>query len=516
VEYDTMVRDLLGDDTHPAQAFASESPMTRGVNFETNTYAGVSTLIAQQYEQAAETLAKNAVSDANNLNNVVLPCHTQDDACAQQFIATFAGRAFRGQLEQDTSSALFELYSTAKAQFDFTTGIQAIITAVLESPRFLYVIESGAAQSGSVVALTPSEVAARLALFLWRSVPDAALMQAAAAGQLSTPDEVEQQAVRMLADTRAKGALDDFTTQWMELQATATLGKDTQFDWNNHPKLGQEMKDETLTNFSQIVLAADGALTDLLASPSSYVNGELANFYGVPPGTGAGITVDDPALDDKNFLPTLLPNRAGILTNGSVLATQAHTSLPSTVLRGKLVREELLCDVIQPPPPGIPPAPTSVADGGTTRSEFEAHESIPYCAGCHKYMDPIGFGFGHFDATGAYQVDDANGHSGSFPPIDATGQVNAPNPGELDATFDGAVDLAAKLAAATQVKQCFALQELRYALSRVETLSDACSAQGVYGEFASSAWNVKRLLVAITRSDAFRYRAPSRAGSSCR
>ena len=226
--------------------------------------------------------------------------------------------------------------------------------------------------------------------------------------------------------------------------------------------------------------------------------------------------VDDPALGGTtSFVATTLPNRAGILTNGSVLATQAHTTLPSSVLRGKLVREDVLCDVLHPPPPGIPAAPTSVPEGGTTRAEFEAHATIPGCVTCHQYMDPIGYGFGHFDATGAYQATDANGQHGSFPPIDATGQVNPMNAGELSTTYDGAVDLVTQLSNATQVKQCFALQELRYALGRVETPSDACSAQQAYAAFAGKQLDIQTLLVAIVRSDSFRYRSAEVAGSSC-
>lgn len=519
VEYDNMVRDLLGDTTRPASGFAPESPMAVGVNLDSNTYAGVSTLIAQQYIQAADSLAEAVVSDSARLS-AILPCQTQDDACARQFIATFAGRAFRGQLDGDESAALFSLYSTVRTQLDFAAGIQALVAAVLESPRFLYVLELGNGQpTGSAVPLAQPEVAGRLAFFLWRSVPDAALMEAASAGQLATADQVRGQAVRMLADPKAKDAIDDFTTQWLELESTSTKGKDTQFSaWNANPKLGQEMKDETLTNVSELVLSANGSLTTLLTSPSSYIDGDLASFYGVSPGSGASVAVDDPALAPgaSQFAPTTLPHRAGILTNGSVLATQAHTSLPSSVLRGKLVREDILCDTLRPPPPGVPPAPTSVPEGGTTRSEFEGHASIPGCVTCHQYMDPIGLGFGHFDATGAYQTSDANGLSGVFPAIDATGQVNAMSPGELSTSFDGATDLATKLAASTQVRQCFALQEFRYALGRIESPEDACSLEQIETEFSASSLNVQSVMVAIATSDAFRHRSVFTAGSACR
>lgn len=518
IEYDNMVRDLLLDTTQPAAAFVPESPMANGVNFDTNTYAGVSTLIAQQYLQSAETLAQTAVTTPATLA-AILPCTTQDVTCAAQFIASFANRAFRGQLDATESAALLQIYATVSAQFDFATGIQAVITTVLESPRFLYVLEFGqGSPSGGVVPLSSYEVAGRLALYLWRSVPDDNLMAAAAAGQLATPAQVQAQATRMLADPKARDAIDDFTTQWVELESTATQGKDTQFTaWNADPKIGEEMKDETLTNVSQLVLVDNGNLTTLLTSPTSYVDPDLATFYGATLGTGAAVTVADPGLTSAQarFVSTTLPHRAGILTNGSTLSTQSHTTLPSSVLRGKLVREDILCDAILPPPPSVPPAPTSVPEGGTTRSIFAAHETVPGCINCHKYMDPIGFGFGNFDATGSYQTTDANGMMGTFPPIDATGQINPMGTGELSATFNGAVDLVTQLAASTQVRECFALQELRYALSRIESPDDACSAQQIYKAFTASSLNIQSLMVALVGSDAFLYRSVETAGSTC-
>lgn len=368
VEYNNMVRDLLGDTTQPATSFAPESPMTYGVNFLNNTYSSASSLIAQQYIQGAEALAYAAVTcttlpcASNTVAlNTTLGCTTQDDACAQTFISSFANRAFRGQLDTTESMGLLNLYSSVKTQFDFPTGIQAVIEAVLESPRFLYVIELGDGMpNGSVTPLSQYEIAGRLAFFLWRSVPDATLMQAASANQLSTPTQIQTQATRMLADTRAQGALNDFTTQWAQLQGTATAGKDSQFKlWNANSKLGEELADETLTNVSQLILAANGDLTTLLTSPMSYINSDLASFYGG--GTATALTVgsstvvvNDPSLSQTTFGQTMIPNRMGILTNGSIMATQAHSSLPSAVLRGKIVRENVLCDVITHPPANVP------------------------------------------------------------------------------------------------------------------------------------------------------------------
>jgi hypothetical protein len=515
VEYDNMVRDLLGDATQPANGFVSESPLANGVNFDTNTYTLVtSTLIPQQYLQAAETLAEAAVT--KNLSTVVSCSSQANDACATQFIGDFANRAFRGQLDATESSSLFQLYSDVKAQFDFATGIQAVITAVLTSPRFLFVLEFGdGSASGGVVPLSPSETATRLALYLWRSIPDDVLLKAAAAGQLATPDDLEAQVVRMLKDDRARDALNDFATQWLELENADAVTKDTQYgDWS--PALAHDLRMETLDTYGSLVLSENGGLTDLLTSPSSYINEDVGTFYGV----SVSGTADALGFTKTNVNPDPAhPVRAGILTDGSVLATQAHTLLPSPVLRGKLVREQVLCDPIPPPPAGlnIPPPPLTVAAGTTTRDEFEAHADNPLCTGCHKYMDPIGLGFGHFDASGKYQATDANGDTdgaAKFAPIDATGAVNPIFTGDLSATFDGALDLAKQLAASDRVQECFALEQIRYALGRLESTADACSAQKVFQAFSPSL-NIQALMTAVVRSDAFRYRTVVTPGSAC-
>ncbi len=518
VEYNDMVRDLLGDTTQPANGFVSETPLANGVNFETNTYTRVtSTLVPQQYLQAAEALAATAAT--TNLSQVV-PCSSQpSDACATQFIGDFASRAFRGPLDADESASLQQVYADVKAQFDFATGIQAVITSVLTSPRFLFVLEFGAGDAaGGVALLSPYEMAARLALYLWRSVPDALLMQAAAAGQLATPDAIEAQAVRMLAvdqGARARDALNDFATQWLELENTEAVTKDTQFTaWS--PALAHDLKTESLKTFSSLVLVENAGLSELLTSPSSYINADVATFYGVP----APSAVDADGFGKSQVNPDAVnPVRAGILSDGSVLATQAHTSLPSPVLRGKLVREQVLCDPMPPPPAGlnIPPPPSTVPAGSTTRDAFEEHSTNPRCASCHTFMDPIGLGFGHFDASGNYQATDANGmpDGAGLPAIDASGMVNPLFPGDLSTPFDGAVDLARQLAASASVQQCFALETLRYALGRVESNADACSAQQIFGSFASSTYNLQKLLVAVVRSDAFRYRTAVSPGSAC-
>lgn len=543
VEYDNMVRDLLGDTTQPALQFVGESPLSTGVNFETNTYTTVSsTLIPQEYLQAAEGLAQTAVTSANFpnlLTSFASSCsgNQQTSTCAQNFIDAFATAAFRGQYDSTESSQLYGVYSSIQGQFGFATGIQAAITAVLTSPRFLFVLEFGeplasnaspSPDAGIPVLLAPNELATRLSLFLWRSIPDQTLLNDASSGKLSTQAGMQAEVQRMLASTKAQSALADYSTQWMELQSTASATKDTQFTMPQTGRvawsatLADDLLTETTTTFTNEVVTEDGGaggtLSELLTAPDSYINADLATFYGVDGG-------NDDWTVKVNVSPPGPQLRAGILTNGSVMATQAHTSLPSPVLRGKLVREQVLCEPIPNPPAAacggpIPPPPSSIPAGQTVNEQYVLHLTCSVCASCHQFMDPIGFGYANYDATGAWQSTDSNGYpdAGSYPPIDAGGQVLPDNqaPGELSVpSFFGAVSLASDLASSPQVQECYALQEFRYALGRLESTSDACSLQGAFQAFSQQNFSLQEILVAIAQSDSFRYRNADIAGSAC-
>jgi hypothetical protein len=393
-------------------------------------------------------------------------------------------------------------------QFDFATGIQAVIEAVLTSPRFLFVIEFG--QSGSSanapVALTPMELATRLALYLWRSIPDQMLIDAANGGNLGSAAQVATQATRMLADARAKSALSDFADQWLDIENMNAVTKDTQFTkWT--ATLAAELHTESLTTFTQSVLA-NASYTSLLTSGSSYINGDLASFYGVS---------GSPSFTSATTVNTSANPRMGILTDGSVLAMHAHTSLMSPTKRGRLIRQQILCEEVPDPPASvggmpIPPPPANISSG-TTRAAYLMHVAAnTQCNGCHQFMDWLGFGFDNYDATGAY-ITQENGNN-----VDSSGMfIPYPeNPTDMTGSFSGTTDMITQLSKSQQVNQCFALEELRYALLRAETDADACSAQAIYKTFsASNGFKLQDLIVAVVSSNAFMYRTSVTAGSAC-
>lgn len=510
VEYNNIVRDLGLDpnNTQPANQFVAEQKISG--NFNTNSYAPVSgTLINQQYLQAAETLAAAAVT-GSNLSTLVSCASQANAACAQTFIGSFANRAFRGQLDSTESAALLALYTTVSAQFDFATGIQAVLEAILTSPRFLYVLEFGqTGTSGDAVPLTPMELATRLSLYLWRSIPDQTLMTAASNGQLVTASDITTQATRMLADPKASGALQDFANQWLDIENMDGVTKDTQFQtWTG--TLAHELHTETLTTFQNSVTVDNTSYTSLLTSTSSYLNSDLSAWYQNPTGTTVQGT-------DTNYKKTSAgTGRVGILTDASVLASHAHTSLPSPTLRGRLIRQQILCEPVPDPPAsvgGVPiPPPPATLGTETTRQKYLDHVAAnSACNTCHQYMDWIGFGFDEYDATGAlYANGQENGQT-----IDPSGKFISESSSDISGTFADAPSMITDLSQSAQVDQCFALEQMRYALGRVEAQQDACSAQQIYQAFSSNSFNIQKLLIAVVTSNSFMYRTPVSAGQEC-
>lgn len=491
IEYNNAVRDLLGDSTRPADRFVAEEKV---LGFSSNTLTPVTELINEQYLDAAFSVAESALPNLT----ARFPCIAAGgEVCARQVLHDVARQAYRGALDATGEERLVALYRDTAAELDDAAGLQAGLAAVLTSPRFLYVVELGdPAATDAVVPLAQHEIAARLGFFLWRSLPDETLLAAVEGGQLASAEQAQAQARRMLADPRAAAALDDFAAQWLQIENIASVNKSADVYPQFNEQLKTDLENETLTFFRQTALAATGDVATLLTSQQSYVNRPLAqNYYGVA----------STAQDDTSFVLTNVnsdvnnPQRAGLLTQGSVLLTHAHPTRASVVHRGKLVREQFLCQSLPPPPPNVNNTLPDDTGGASTRDLFAQHASDPSCAGCHKLMDPIGNGFGHYDGMGKYLADE-NGQ-----PIDTHGEVIAAG-ATLDGPFDGALELSQRLAQSGLVEPCFALQTARYALGRGETQSDACWLQSSYDAFAQSGFRISELIVAIAGSEAFRFR----------
>jgi hypothetical protein len=502
LEYDNTIRDLLGTPTTVGDQFPTEEVR---LGFDNNAAAlSVSPDLAEEYLTAAETLATAAVT--TNLATLVScdPVAKGVDVCGQQFIAAFGQRAYRRPLSADDTALLKTAFDAGKAT-DFATGVRLVIETILQSPQFLYRIEVGLApaagdpsiavtdgsapNSTKVVRLDDWEMASRLSYLLWGSMPDDQLFAAAAAGKLSTEVDIAAQAQRMLKDPKAHDMVADFHNQWLGLDAISTVEKDPTVFKTFTPTIAGLMEQETKMFLDDVVWNENGTLATIFTAPYTFVNGPLAQYYGITGVTGSA------------FVKTPLDGtqRLGMLTEGGFLSQQAKTNQTSPVHRGKFVREQFLCQQLPPPPPNLQIVPPSLSPTLTTRQRFAQHSAAATCAGCHSLMDPLGLGFETFDGAGLYRATE-NGQ-----PIDASGQV-ANADAELAGPFNGAVELEKKLGGSATVQACMTTQWFRYAYGRSETDADTCSMATLATKFAAGGYKMQDLLAALTQTKAFLYR----------
>ncbi len=495
-EYNNTVRDLLGDDSAPADRFPADE--VSGGFGNNAAVLGVSPLLAEKYQEAAEVLAARAVQDLGALVGCD-PARTGEEACARQFVERFGSRAYRRPLAPAERDRLLAVYAAGRIGGSFAEGIELTVRALLQAPAFIYRLEYGrtARPGDRLVGLTGHEVASRLSYFLWGTMPDARLFEAAARDALATPAQVAALARQMLADPRARPAVVEFHRQWLGLSALDHLGKDARAYPEFDRALAGAMAAETAAFVEDVVFAGDGSLRTLLTSSRGFVSPALARLYGIPAPSGSGLR------------PVELPpaERAGLLTQAGLLAVHALPDQSSPVHRGKMVREQVLCDQMPPQPPNLMVTPPEVDPGRPTRARFAQHSADPACSGCHRLMDPLGFGLEAYDGIGRFRARDGGR------PVDASGEIL--DTSDADGPFQGARELAERLADSRDVRDCAATQWYRFAFGRLEGPGDACSLRALQDAFAGARGDVRELLVALTTTEAFLHR-PALPGESGR
>lgn len=466
--------DGFGQDTRPEGfAFDDHGP-TRVVSAE--AVAG--------YHTAASKLAGFAAPGLGAL----LSCNPASDvkSCTDALVGSFATRALR-RPPTDTEAQRYRTLITGAA--DFSTGAQLAIRAILTSPAFLYRSEIGSPQADGTSKLTPWEMASALSYQLTGSLPDAELSATAANGTLADPATLEKQARRLLATPRAREMVSVFAAEWLAADGIASVVKNDGAFPGLTPAVRTAMLEETRRFVTHVIFDGSHQIGELYTANYTFANQALAAFYGLPAPAGS------------DFAQVSYPDdtRAGILGHGSILATTAHSDQTSPIRRGLLVRRALLCQQFGKPPANAGGVP-KVDPDATTKERFSQHSSDPACSGCHKEIDPIGFGFERFDPIGKIR-DTENGK-----PIDTAGDmldVEALNAG-TSAPFSTMGQLGKTLADSHAAKACFARQYYRFAHGVLEP--DSCALSDVLTKFEQSNWDVRELMIAIVTSPGFAVR----------
>ncbi|WP_373044796.1 DUF1592 domain-containing protein [Vulgatibacter sp.] len=490
-EYNNTVRDLLGVDLRPADAFPRDD-LGHGYDNMAEVLT-VAPLLVEKYDQAAANLAEAALQPGSSARAQLVTCDPGAigaGACGRQVLERFVPRAWRRPVAEQELAQLLGFFQLAQSEGeDFDAGLRLAVHATLMSPHFLFRVEKAPA-AGEVRKLDGYELASRLSYFLWSTMPDDELFFAAESGKLDSDEGLEEQVDRMLADPRAEAVVDNFGGQWLTTRALSSATPDPQLfpDWDE--ELQAAMQRETALVMGEI-LAENRSLLDLLDAEFTWVNGRLAEHYGI-----AGVSGDD-------FQRITAPaERGGVLGHGAFLTLTSNPTRTSPVKRGKWVLAQLLCEEPPPPPPGVEGLPDGEKPTGSVREQMEMHRSDPVCAACHQLMDPIGFGLENFGPTGVFRTVDEAGFE-----IDPRGEL--PD-GRI---FEGAVELAQTLRDDAKLSGCMAQHAMIYALGRPLTRADSCAVEEVSARFEKGGNTFQALAKAIVTSKAFRMRAAAQEES---
>ncbi|AGC43476.1 hypothetical protein MYSTI_02149 [Myxococcus stipitatus DSM 14675] len=497
VQWANSVQELLRLEAPPtalAGTFRAD-PAQSGFLFDNHARAlAVDEALWGAYQRAAAELAGQVTTDATRLSRLLPSSSATGEARARAFVESFGLRAHRRPLTPEEVESYLGLYRKGPQAYAdmpaFEGGIRLLIEAFLQSPHFLYRVERSTKAVKDRVPLDDFEVASRLSYGLWSAMPDEALFAAAREGTLHSREGVATQARRMLQDARSSKVVEAFHRTLFDVPRYAAIRPSLTRYPQVSERLGEYAARETTLFVQDVVFSRKGGYRDLLTSPASFVNDELARVYGLS-GT---FTAD--------FVPVTLNarERKGVLTQVGFLASHATSVDPDPIHRGVFVSERIICRKIGAPPANIPPLPAP--QGRTNREVVASHTEVPgsACANCHSNLiNPLGFPFENFDAIGGYRTTD-NGH-----PVDASA---SPTINGATVRVRDALDLADALAADEAVHACYAQHWVEYLHGRPLAHEDGPLVERLGKLSKEGSLSIVDLVVEVVTSEGFVNRHP--------
>lgn len=477
---------VFGPDIQVAAHFAPFQ-RTDGLLASGGAAAGVTMAQVQEFQRAAGALAAQVVSPANRA--YLVPCAPRDETradrqCARKFLLPVGRLLFRRPLDERTAqAAVAQSVEAAERLDDFYGGLAVALEGLLLAPQSLFVTDRARPDPArpGYARLDDFSLASRLSFFLWNAAPDDELLRAAENGELASPDGLARTVDRMLASPRLETGVRAFFDDMLRFDDLAVLAKDPGI----YPSFGAETvadaREQTLRTLVDHLLVQERDYRALFTSRDTFISPSLAVIYGVaaPPGwTAYTSPADSP--------------RAGLLTQVSFLAAHAHPGRSSATLRGKALRELLLCQTVPRPPPNVDFSLLEDADSRlkTARERLDVHRANPVCAGCHKITDPIGLAFEHFDGAGQYR---ATEHGAA---IDASGVLDG-------RSFPDLAGLSEAVHDHPQVPACLVKRVYAWATGGPTQPSDKPMLEWLGGQFAAGGYRLPDLMRTVALSSAF-------------
>ncbi len=419
------------------------------------------------------------------------PSTSEETACARRILSALIRRAYRRPISEADLERPMAFYREGKSERDFEAGIGKALTAVLVNPEFLFRVEADPAKTpaGAAYRISDLELASRLSFFLWSSVPDDALLDAAIRGELRRPEVLERHVRRMLADPRSYNLASNFAGQWLRLRNVTSVDPNVRLYPDFDDNLRQAFRTETEL-FVDSVVREDRSVLDLLRADYTFLNERLAKHYGIPNVYGSRFRRVELGPDSR---------RGGLLRQGSVLAVTSYATRTSPVIRGVWVLSNIVGAPPPPPRPNVPALDGNVPANRPVRERMAAHRASPVCASCHRTIDPVGFALENFDAVGRWR--DNEGDSG---PIDVSGTL--PGTGDIKGVsgLEDALLQRPDLFATTLTEKL-----LTFALGRGVEYYDAPAVRKILREAQPAGYRFSSLILGIVNSAPFQMRRSS-------
>jgi hypothetical protein len=488
-QYRNVIHDIFGDQIVVAGRF---DPLVRtdGLFAVGARNAPITPAGFEQFYDVARSVASQVVAAENR--RVLLPCEPADarraDAtCASDFVTRIGRLLYRRPLTSgEIDTAVASANRVADELGDFYRGIEYGLTGMLVSPSFLFIVDSTQPDpdAASGIALSAYSKASRLSFLLWNTGPDPTLLAAAESGALDTRKGLEQQVERLLASPLLERGIRAFFSDFLDLEKFETMEKDTTIYPAYTITAAESAREQLLMTVVDHVVSRDAPYPELFTTNQTFVNPSLGRIYRLP------VTRPDGGWEPYEFAED--DPRAGILTQMGFLALYSHPGRSSATLRGKAVRELVLCHHVPDPPGDVdfsvftdPDSPSR-----TARDRLTAHATVPSCAGCHKLTDPLGLGFEQFDGIGQFRTQERGAE------IDPSGDLDG-------MSYADAKQLTQTIREHPDVPSCLANQLYAYAAGRAPVRNEKEFISYLTSVFADEDYRITALLGEIATSEAF-------------
>jgi hypothetical protein len=454
----------------------------------------------EQYDVMARSIADQVVDKDHR--GILIPCAPKsakaaDADCAAKFFSKVGPLIFRRPLTVRELHTQIEIANTAAREFgDFYQGVALSLVGLLDNPNFLFRMENTRADPKHPGSreLTPYAKASRISFLIWNAIPDEELLTAAAHGDLDNKEGLARQVDRLLASPRLEQGVAVFFADMLQFETFRDLQKDAALYPKFSLQAAEDSKEQALRTIVEVLITEHGDYRDLFTTHKTFLTRALGPLYDV--------AVDKPDGWEPYEFPPDSP-RAGILTQLGFVALHSHAGRSSPTLRGKAVRELLLCQKVPDPPGNVDFAlfeDTTSTVHRTARERLTAHRSNPACAGCHKIMDPIGLALENFDTAGEYRSTE----NGAL--IDSSGELNG-------VPFKNAAELGKILHDAPEVPSCVVRRVYEYGTGRSVEKGEIAWLGELTKRFAADGYRFPELLRRVALSDAF-YRIAAEPGES--